>query len=270
MTKRQSLQDLSRESRRSVSTLRRMFQHFLLQPPHPRPSANPQCVALIDGTYFRRIACSVVYYDHKKRKVLWWRQTTGELAEEIVADLESLREAGVVLIAAVTDGRKSLIKAIKITYPDILLQRCLVHLERQTLAWLTQRPKYQAGRELRALCRVPNLINSKRKRNLWLKLFALWCKTYDDFLKERTTSFDGRRWRYTHRNLRRVRKHLLNARPHLFTYLDHPQVPKDTNQLEGGVFSPLKEIVRSHRGIPKIKRPNFLAWYFHFKYQSRT
>lgn len=174
------------------------------------------------------------------------------------------------LKAAVTDGRKALILAIKTVYPNILLQRCLVHLERQTLSWLTRNPKYTAGQELRTLCLVLNLLNSKRKRNLWLKLFQGWCQTHDKFLKERTISFDGKHWRYTQRNLRKLRRHLLNALPGMFTYLDHGDIPKDTNQLEGGKFSGVKEIIHNHRGVPKSKRPAFLSWYFYFQQQEHN
>ena len=265
MTKKQPLEDLAKQAGKSVKTLQRWFKEFLNNPPEPRPLPNPRCIALIDGTYFKRISCSVLYYDHKKKKLLWWRWSSGERAEEIIADLEALKVRGVILKAAVTDGRKALILALKTVYPDILLQRCMVHLERQALAWLTRQPKYPAGRELRELSLVLNVIDSKPKRNLWLKLFQQWGQKYDEFLKERTLSFDGKRWRYTHRNLRKVRKHLLNALTCMFTYLKHPNVPKDTNELEGGKFSGLKEIIFNHRGIPKYKRPNFLAWYYYFK-----
>jgi hypothetical protein len=265
VSKKQPLKDLARQAGRSVKTLQRWFAKFFNNPPKPKPLPNPACIALIDGSYFKRISCSVLYYDHKKKNILWWRWSSGEHTEEIIADLEALKARGVILKAAVTDGRKALILALKTVYPDIVLQRCLVHLERRTLAWLTQNPKYQAGRELRALCLVLNVIDSKRKRNLWLELFAGWQAKYEEFLKERTKSFDGRSWRYTHRNLRRVRRHLLNALPCMFTYLDHRDIPKDTNQLEGGKFSGLKETVFNHRGVPKTKRPSFLSWYYYFK-----
>jgi hypothetical protein len=268
VTKKQPLEDLSQQAGKSVKTLQRWFKSFLSNPPQPQPLPNPQCIALIDGTYFKRINCSVLYYDHKKKKILWWRWSSGERTEEIIADLEALKAKGVILKAAAIDGRKALILALKTIYPDILLQRCLVHLERQSLAWLTRNPKYVAGKELREVCLVLNLINTKRKRNLWLTLFEQWCQKYDEFLKERTVSFDSKSWRYMHRGLRKVRRCLLNALPYMFTYLDYPDIPKDTNQLEGGKFSGLKEIIFNHRGIPKTKRPNFLSWYYYFKQHS--
>ncbi len=270
MTKKQPLSDIARLARRSPRTLHRWFTQYLNHPPAPDPTPNASCIALIDGTYFKRVSCSVLYYDHKQKRILWWRWSSGERTEEIIADLETLKTKGVYLQAAVTDGRKALILALKTVYPGIVLQRCLVHLERQTLAWLTQRPKYKAGQELRKLCLVLNCIDTTQKRQLWLKLFQQWCDTYNEFLKERSTSFDGKHWRYTHRNLRKVNKHLLNALPYMFTYLKHPCIPKDTNQLEGGKFSELKEIIFNHRGIPKSKRPNFLSWYYHFKQHQRA
>jgi putative transposase len=53
--------------------------------------------------------------------------------------------------AVVCDGQKGLEKAMFERWPDIFLQRCTVHVERQALAWLTRKPKTDAGRELRSL-----------------------------------------------------------------------------------------------------------------------
>jgi hypothetical protein len=269
VTSKRTLKELSKESSKSIRTLQRLFDSFLSKPPQPQPVSNQKSILLIDGTWFNRTNCLIVYYDYRLKRPQYWRYTIRENAPEIVEDLESLRDRGVICIGAVTDGGKGLISALNHVYPDIPKQRCLVHIQRLSLAWLTRSPKTQAGRSLRKLCLALNQIKSKQQRDQWLKTFNAWDIKYSKFLKERTTGPDGKRWWYTHKSLRKVRRYILNALPHMFLYLDHPGLPKDTNILEGAIFAPLKDIYRSHRGLSPDQRANFLAWYLYLKYQRR-
>jgi len=51
----------------------------------------------------------------------------------------------------VGDGQKGLLKAVREVFPRAKVQRCVVHVHRQAMAWLTRNPKTDAGRELRQL-----------------------------------------------------------------------------------------------------------------------
>jgi hypothetical protein len=51
----------------------------------------------------------------------------------------------------------------------------------------------------------------------------------------------------------------------MFHYLDVAGLPKDTNKIDGGIFSDLKNHYRIHRGIPKYKRGKFFHWYLYLK-----
>lgn len=266
---KRTLQELSQVSGRSVRTLQRLFGVWLSRPPQPRPVSNQKSILVIDGTWFNREHCLIVYYDAVKRHIQCWRYSSGEHGAEILSDLEALKAGGVICCGATSDGGKGIIFALNRLYPDIPKQRCLVHLQRLSLAWLTRWPKTDAGRELRSLCLLINQIETRGHRDIWLRLFHKWLVRHHDFLKERTLGPDRKRWWYTHKNLRKVRRYLLNALPFMFLYLDHRSLPKDTNALEGGIFSPLKEICRSHRGVTKQKRANFLAWYLYLKYKNR-
>jgi len=224
---------------------------------------------MIDGTRFEHDYCVVFYWDIILNKPQYIRFSTGEIGEEIICDLEHLKTKGVNCLGAVSDGGKSILFGLNAVYGDIPKQRCLVHIQRQTLAWLTQRPKTEAGIYLREICKCINKINVKKEQDKWIKAFCLWNKTYTAFLKEKTIGPNGKHWWYTHRNLRRVRRHILNAIPSMFFYLDYPGLPKDTNKLEGGIFSPLKDHCRTHRGITKERRANFLIWHIYFRYLEK-
>ena len=51
----------------------------------------------------------------------------------------------------VCDGMKGIQRACAETWPDTRIQRCLVHVQRDTRADLTGKPRLQAGRELKRL-----------------------------------------------------------------------------------------------------------------------
>ena len=90
-----------------------------------------------------------------------------------------------------------------------------------------------------------------------------WKRRHNTFLKERTLK-DGGGWWYTHRNLRRVIYHIDHALPDMFVYLANTKIPKDSNGLEGR-FTDLKHKFKTHRGLKKSKRENYLRWYIFTK-----
>jgi transposase-like protein len=61
-----------------------------------------------------------------------------ERFEGYLEDLTRLKSAGYQPKAIVSDGNIALLKAAGIVFPEVPQQRCLLHLQRQCLLWLTQ------------------------------------------------------------------------------------------------------------------------------------
>jgi hypothetical protein len=244
--------------------LQNIFEHYLNHPPVHKIIANKNCILLLDGTWFEKKNCLIVYYDVGKRNILYWRYTTSENSVEIEQDLRHLKDNGVNVIAAISDGGRAILRALNAIYPDIPKQRCLVHIQRMALLWLTQRPKTTAGKTLRALCLTINKIKNDDDEKLWKETFLNWDEAYKEFLNEKSYAINGRWW-YTHKYLRKTRKMISNALPDMFHYLNIPILPKDTNKIDGGIFSDLKEHYRIHRGIPAYKRSKFFYWFLYLK-----
>lgn len=160
--------------------------------------------------------------------------------------------------AVVIDGQKGLLAANLCLWPHTKIQRCLVHIERLTRIRLTRQPKTTAGKELLRLVQRLFAVRTKRQRGRWLGVYRRWERRHAAFLKERSygepRAGKKRNWWYTHRNIRAARSLIRNALPHLFTFIDHPQVPRTTNLVEGGVNSRLKELVHRHRGLPQDRK----------------
>lgn len=206
----------------------------------------------------------VNYLDNDWKHLQFYSLTDRENFESFLIDLHYLKTAGLQVSSITSDGKKGLIKAVKQVFPQAIHQRCIIHIQRMSLNYLTRFPKTEAGQMLRILVIKLHKINSYQRRDIWIKLFNCWCYEYDNFLKEKSESPTGRKW-YTHKLLRRTRSLIKNALPNLFHYLDDAKIPKSTNGLETK-FSYLKNNLKIHRGLTKKNRRNFILWYNYFKY----
>ena len=87
----------------------------------------------------------MVYWDPELEKAQWWHYTDGEKVEIIVEDLKKLKAQGVIAVSVTSDGSPGIRQAVEQVYPDIPHQRCVIHLRRLALAWITQNPRTLAG-----------------------------------------------------------------------------------------------------------------------------
>ncbi len=256
-----SINQLASFSRKSPKTIRRSIHWFLDNPPKPNPIPNSNCNLVLDATWFGRKNCLLVYWDTGLEKAQWWRYSKyKEAAWEIIEDLKNLKKKGVILRSATTDGSRGIKTAMDCLYPRIPHQRCLVHLERLGLIFLTQNPKTLAGRELRNIVLKLNEIQTHEEHNLWVRDFYHWSNHCYSFLKQKSYSFEKKNWWYTHKNLRKVRRMFINALPNMWYYLDDKNIRKDSNNLEGR-WSSLKGHHRQHRGLSMERKAIYLAWY---------
>ena len=256
-----SIELIAQISKRDRNTVRSVIHWYLKHPPKPNPTPNPACNLVLDATWFGRKNCLLVYWDTELKKAQWWRYSQRkEAAWEIIEDLESLKKNGVILRSATTDGSRGIKTTIDCIYPNIPHQRCLVHLQRMALIFLTQNPKTQAGWELRNLAEKLNNIKTHKQHNYWVKDFYHWCNKHYSFLKQKSYSFEKKNWWYTHKSLRRVRRMFINALPNMWHFLDDKKIRKDTNNLEGR-WSSLKGHHRQHRGLSMERKAVYLAWY---------
>lgn len=175
-------------------------------------------------------------------------------------DLSQLKKQAVTCVSITSDGAPGIKTAVGFVYLNISHQRCIVHLQRHTLAWITRNPRTEAGKEIRPLVQWLSKVDTFDLRDRWIEKFQAWCRRCKDFLKQRSYSDDGKHWWYTHKSLRRVRAAIIHAVPNLFYYLADKTIPKDANGLEGR-FSSFKQHYRQHRGLSKKRRRGYIAWY---------
>jgi AraC-like DNA-binding protein len=255
---RQTFKTLSRDSGLSIDTLQRTFYDFLERSPTVNILKREKVHLRMDATYFKQF-CLVCYQDHEDGYTQLIRFSDGEHYEEIKEDLNNLIRLGVQIESITTDGHKSILKAIKKAMPDVITQRCLVHIQRMCLLWLTRFPRHQAGQELRHHILLLMRIKSNNDRIYWTRELEKWYQRHKDYLQEKTIQPTGRYW-YTHKLLRRSYFTIKRALPNMFHYLSNPAIPSTTNGIEG-FFSHLKNHLDLHRGLTVKHRIDFIKWY---------
>jgi hypothetical protein len=256
---RQTYKTLSRDSGLSISTLKRIFYALLEQSPQVKILKRSSVHLRMDATYFQQF-CLLCYQDHKDGYTQLIRFTDGEHYQEIKEDLDNLIRLGVQIESVTTDGHKSILKAIKKSLPSVLVQRCLVHIQRMCLLWLTRFPKHLAAIELRRLVLMLLYIKTNNDRLYWIKKLIHWYEQHKNYLQEKTYNEKTGRYWYTHKLVRRSYFTIKRALPNMFHYLSNPQIPSSTDGIEG-FFGHLKNHLDLHRGLTVKNRINFIKWY---------
>lgn len=256
---RQTYRTICRDSGLSKDTLQRTFYQWLEKAPEVKVIKHHKVNLRIDATYFKHF-CLVCYQDNTLGYTQLLRVTDGEHYTEIKEDLENLIKLGLQIESVTSDGHKGILKAIKKALPDVLVQRCLVHIQRMCLIWLTRYPQHIAGIELRKLVLQLLKIKTNNDKLYWVNELNAWHKKHQLYLQETTKNeLTGRYW-YTHKLLRRSYYTIKRALPDMFQYLNNNQIPHTTNGIEG-FFSHLKNHLDLHRGLTIKNRINFIKWY---------
>lgn len=159
----------------------------------------------------------------------------------------------------VSDAQKGLKKAIRERFSHVPVQRCMIHVMRLALSWITQRPKTMAGRTLRVMVTALPRVWSEDAARAWTALFLRWYAHHSSFLSERTPSPDGRISWFTHKKLRQAVSLLRRSIPELFTYCVFPGIPRTTNHVEGGINAGIAEVIGRHRGLASTQKKTAVA-----------
>jgi len=213
---------------------------------------------LFDGTYFHKNGCLAILMDYRTKNTLSYTYMDKESYHNVYPMLRDLKEQGLYPKAITMDGHRFVIQAIYDVWPDVFIQRCLYHIQRQGLQWLRVYPKTEAARELRFI--LKSITNIKREKNkmVFLMTYSDWYYKYRDFIKK--LSRDS----VANIDLKKAMGLINNALPDMFHYIDDPFIAPTTNLLEN-FYSRLKHHYRSHRGLTEQHKISYLKWFCYLK-----
>jgi transposase-like protein len=245
--------------RTSQSTVRRVIVYWLKQTPDQELSQLSRTKHIIlDGTFLKRPRGIYAAMDSETHKLLYADVNVRETASDLLLFYSQLSGAGLNPESATTDGNTAQMKQLKNFWPEIKLQRCIVHVQRQGLSWCRRNPKRTDAKHLRELLLKLTEVKTKDESLRFIKGFYAWENRFGTGIEFSR----NRGWVFS--DIIRARSMVIKAIPNLFYYIDNPKIARSTNALEG-YFSRVKEHYRLHRGLSKTNKVNYFKWYFFLK-----
>lgn len=248
-------------SGKSEKKIRLIINYWLrLLPLYPPENLASVKYLVFDGSFiWKRKIEAVILLDAECHKLIKGEYDFKENSPAALLDLFSkLKNAGLSPKSATIDGNPAVIRALRIVWPDIIIQRCLVHIQRQGLRWCRANPKTAEARKLRQLFVAVTDINTKAQKEIFLESVRQWENKYGQKINSRPETG----WVFS--DLKRARSMLLRALSNMFHYLENMDIPRTTNLAEG-YFSFLKNRYRDHPGLSPKKRRAFFSWFFFLK-----
>lgn len=237
--------------------------------PVPQPIVTGEVLptVMLDGTYLQGWCLLIAY---SGQHVLGWQWCNQESKPSWVALLERLPAPVMVIV----DGGQGIASALATCWPETKVQRCYFHIFQNITRHLTMNPRLEPGKQLRTLTKALMKVADLNQARSWIIEYSQWETRWDQFLKhrsypgshkERPTGLNPhQKWWYTHQELRKSRnlfRRLLH-RNELFTWLTtstNPQ-PRTTSPLEGGPNKAIKDLLRTHRGLPDHHARRAIEW----------
>ena len=231
-----------------------IINHWLPRVPHRVPSLSQARYVLFDGTGFEKRRGIFSLMQAPQYQILYSAYGLSEGPRDLFQFCKFVADLGLCPKSATVDGNPHLIRILQTLWPRILIQRCLVHIQRQGLMWCRRNPKRIDAKHLREIFLQVMSIRSFQQRDAFLDQIQDWEGHYGKTIA--STPESG--WVFS--DLKRARNMLLTALPDMFHYLQDTHIPTSTNALEG-YFSRLKQRYRQHRGLSKHKRKVYFQWY---------
>ncbi len=203
----------------------------------------------------------LIYYEYILEKVIWFSICDGETKENIVRDLKILKNSFQYNIKTCTiDWWISIFRAIISVYSEMIIQRCLVHIQRQVLSYISRNPKLREWKTLKYLVSYKILSDSL----LFPLLFSIWKQSNFYFLTEKRLNL---KWGYSykHDKIRKAVKHIENALPYMYQSAKVPNIEKSSNKLEWYFWVLTNECINEHKWIREDRLSSLIALWIYFR-----
>jgi len=236
---------LSSEYDRSIPWIRKQILDYIT----PVKIHNPREIVIVcDATFYGKKKDklgTLVFKDIITNEVLVWKHIDSELVKDYQQLLNTLLDLEYTIKAIIIDGKRGLYKAFK----DYPIQMCHFHQRKTINRYLTRKPRLEASKTLQKI--MYNLTTTNQTN--FTKKLNEWYEKYKDFLDEKTINLETKKETYTHPRVKSAYKSLLANLPYLFTYKNEKNITihNTTNSIDGGVFSPLKKLLKIHNGFTK-------------------
>ena len=209
----------------------------------------PSEFIFVDAIYLNKNECLLIVRNDKY--VLGYRWAEKEDTENYYELLKVIQEPHFVIC----DGHSAITKAVTKLWKNAGIQRCIVHVVHSAERKLGKRSPSEVNHIFRKHIGYLSKVDTLRKSENWQKKFYKLCEEHEDYIDEYSYYLDEetgeliQRGR-AHPKLRSVCNEIkkLLKKNRLFLFIEHG-IPNNSNYLEGGINSPLKNLMRCHRGL---------------------
>lgn len=183
--------------------------------------------------------------DSSTKEILIWKHIRSETLKSYKYLLKELLEIEYIINSITIDGKRGIYKAFE-NYP---VQMCHFHQKRIIQRYITKNPKLQACRDLQ---KIMHRLTSTNE-TIFTKRLDVCYEIHKNFLAEKTLNENTEKESFTHAKLVSAYRSLRTNLPYLFTHKKYKylNIQNTTNSLDGGVFSPMKMLIKIHRGLNK-------------------
>lgn len=206
---------------------------------------------IIDTTFFGRQYGYFCFHD--TQRIIWFCEVKTENVAILRRGLYELWEAGYRFKSITIDGKKGFIQAIRKALGGVPIQMCHFHQKMIVRRYLTNNPKTECGRDLKALM---NSLGSMKPEE-FINAFYLLKEQHRSTLEKL-----NEKKQYQHKKLRSAFRSVQENMHMLFTYTDltEQNIPNTTNHLEG-CFAHLKERIKIHRGLKMHRKKKAIRFF---------
>lgn len=245
----------------SRTTLWRWKKEFFQILPELQITGEVYDCLLVDG---KRVKGDMMLIARTPKFAVFAFFAPGETVETYQILFSAIPQPGVI----VCDGNKCIESAARKTYTNPAIQRCFVHLFRYVRKQVGKNPATAAKRAISNLTAKLFTVRTKEDAAKWEKSFHKLYKKYETEINKKAPLKNPGKPKYKYywvnKQLHYAWHHIKYAldKDMLWPFLNYPPgvVPRDTNCLEGGINSNLKQLNYVHRGMKKEDEQKMLQW----------
>ncbi len=269
-----------------------------------KPAITPDGVVhhtlMADGTYMAHGWCLLIAIDGQTGQVIdrqWCHQENTAACTALFSRIPGPD-------VLITDGLRGVQKACHACWPGTRIQRCLVHVQRNTKTDLTLKPRLQAGKELKRLSDQLTRVHAIEEAVRWGEALNAWHERWKTLIEPSSTNAPWPRTTQptpkpaTNRTTQPTPKPATNpgggptrnsaaatagsntsSKTGSSSPSWNPNSPpagqwnapptgwmeRTTNRLEGGVNSPIKRTLLQHHGLPESHMGRACEWHCYMK-----
>ena len=212
-----------------------------------------------NGTYIKKVTFLIAKTPNFVISSVW---AEGETVEAYEVLLSTFPEPKVI----VCDGGRAIEKAVKNTFENTKIQRCFVHLLRYVRNRVGIHPNTPARKAILKITKELFKVKTLEEASKWNENFDRLYKHYEKQINafHYSDNPDIKKKYWNDRQLHYSWNHIKYAKTSdmLWTHLYFPEgtIPRNTNSLEGGVNSHLKQLNYCHRGMRADEEQIMFGW----------